>query len=85
MRAAALQALLHFPPAVSGEHARDILARKDLPLRHPALVGELLERTVRSGAGGLNDVLASLSRLRFRFWNPAVARLGRRAQSLLAS
>lgn len=81
--AAALQALLHFPPAVTGEHARGILARKDLALRHPALVGELLERTARGGAEGMNDVLASLSRLRFRFWNPAVARLGRRARSLL--
>jgi hypothetical protein len=83
--AAALDALLHFPPGAARRANRAVLARTDLARSQPALMDALLDRATREGVAGFRDVLVPLARLRFRFWSPAVAALGRRAQALRRS
>jgi hypothetical protein len=83
--AAALDALLLFTPAAARRANRVVLARTDLARSQPALMDALLDHATREGVTGFRDVLVPLARLRFRFWSPAVAALGRRAQALRGS
>jgi hypothetical protein len=81
--AAAEQTLWHFPPAESQRQVRQLLAR-DFFLRQPEIAGRLLERAAQTGTSGLEPILQMAAALRYRFWKPAVMRVGRKARALLA-
>jgi len=83
-RAAAEEALWHFPPAQAAAQLRDILGSRDFVLRNPQTAVRLIERAGQAGAEGLGPALASLAGLRFRFWNPSVVRVARKAKEVLA-
>jgi hypothetical protein len=82
-RAAAEEALWHFPPAQAAAQLRDILGSRDFVVRNPQVAARLIERAGQAGAEGLAPVLETIAPLRFRFWNPAVVRVARKAQELL--
>lgn len=79
------EALWHFPTAVAAAQVRKLLANREFVLRHPDVAGRLLDRAAQVGATGLAPVLETIAPLRFRFWNPALVRVARKAQHLLHS
>ena len=83
VRDAAEEALWHFPPAHASAQMRDLIARRDFVLQNPQIAERLLDRAARTGTSGLDQALSALVGLRFRFWNPAAARVGRKARELL--
>jgi hypothetical protein len=83
VRAAAEEALRHLPPAQAAAQARDLLGHRDFVLRHPQVVVRLLDRMADVKSTGLEPSLRALAPLRFRFWSPAIARVGSRARALL--
>jgi hypothetical protein len=83
-RVAAEEALWHFPPGLAHSQLLNLLTRRDFVLSNPQVVSRLLDRAVRTHADGLDAALTPLTRLRFRFWNPALMRVGRKARALLA-
>jgi hypothetical protein len=78
---AAEQALWQFPRSEVERQVASLLAGREFVLRKPLVAERLLERTPRDKT---RAVLGSLQALRFRFWNPSVARVGRKAHALLA-
>jgi hypothetical protein len=52
-------------------------------LRQPEIAGRLLDRVTQGGLAGLEGILTSAASLQYRFWNPPVMRLGRKARALL--
>lgn len=82
---AAEEALWHFPTPAASAQVRKLLADRDFVLGHPDVAGRLLDRAAQTGATGLAPVLQTLVPLRFRFWNPALVRVARKAQHLLHS
>jgi hypothetical protein len=83
-RAAAEEALWHFPPARAAALVRELLGNHDFVLQHPATVMHLLDRASKAGIEGLDPVLAELEPLRFRFWNPSLVRVAMKARELRA-
>ena len=83
-RAAAEEALWHFPPARAAALVRELLGNRDFVLQHPATVMHLLDRAAKAGIDGLDPVLAELEPLRFRFWNPSLVRVALKARELRA-
>jgi HEAT repeat protein len=81
-RVAAEEALWHFPPAQATAQARVLLRSRDFVRRHPQTVARLLDRMAQIGSRDFHDVLAELEPLRFRFWNPGLARVGFKARGL---
>ena len=53
-------------------------------LRHPQIAGRLLDRAAQNGATNLAPILQTLVPLRYRFWSPALMRVARQAQTMLA-
>jgi hypothetical protein len=82
--AAAEEALWHFPPAQATAQAGVLLRSRDFVRQHPQTVTRLLDRVVQSESRDLDDILAELEPLRFRFWNPGLARVGFKAHELRA-
>jgi hypothetical protein len=83
-RAPAEEALWHFPPAQATAQAGVLLRSRDFVRQHPQTVTRLLDRVVQSESRDLDDILAELEPLRFRFWNPGLARVGFKAHELRA-
>jgi hypothetical protein len=83
-RAAAEEALWHFPPARASALVRELLSNHDFVLQNPATVTHLLDRAAKAGIEGLDHVLAELEPLRFRFWNPSLVRVALKARELRA-
>ncbi len=83
VRDAAEEALWHFPPSHANAQLRELIARREFVLQNPQIAERLLERAAGAGASGLEPSLAALVGLRFRFWNPALVRVGRKARELL--
>jgi hypothetical protein len=81
-RAAAEEALWHLPAARIAGQVRQLLADREFVMRHPEVASRLLARATPGGADGLDQVLAELEPLRFRFWNPGLARVGLKAREL---
>jgi hypothetical protein len=81
--AAAEETLWHFPPVEAERRTRELLGRLEFTLSHPQATERLLDRAARAGGGGLEPVLQALAPLRFRIWNPAVARVARKAHRML--
>jgi hypothetical protein len=83
-RAAAEEALWHFPPARVGAFVRELLGNREFVLQNPATVTHVLDRAAKAGIEGLDPVLAEIEPLRFRFWNPSLVRLALKARELRA-
>jgi hypothetical protein len=81
-RAAAEEALWHFPPTRAAAQVTELLRSQAFVVQHPQAARRLLERAVHSGTKGLDDVLTDLERLRFRFWSPGVVRVALKAREL---
>ena len=80
---AAEESLWHFPAAEAQRQARTLLGRRDFVIKHGDVAGRLFDRAMQGNRAGFDQVLASLSPLRRRIWNPTLARLGRRAKAML--
>ena len=83
--AAAEETLWHFPAREAQRHTRELLARRTFRMRHPEATERLLDRAVRTGIDDLQPVLLELAPMRFRIWNPALARVARKAHAILRS
>ena len=83
-RAAAEEALWHFPPARVGAFVRELLGNHEFVLQNPATVTHVLDRAAKAGIDGLDPVLAELEPLRFRFWNPSLVRVALKAREMRA-
>ena len=83
LRGAAEEALWHLPPAQAQIQAKELLSQREFVLRHPQIATRLLDRTSGTGTDGFETVLSTLAPLRFRFWNPPLSRVGRRAHKLV--
>jgi hypothetical protein len=81
--AAAEETLWHFPITEAQRRTRELLGRRDFRMRHPEATERLLDRAARSGIGDLRPVLLELAPLRFRIWNPRLARVARKAHAML--
>ena len=81
--AAAEEALWHFPQAQAAAQVRQLLARRDFVLHRPDVAGRLLDRAAQARTTGLATVAATLTPLRYRFWNPALVRVAMKARQLL--
>jgi hypothetical protein len=80
---AAEETLWHFPLIEAERRTRELLGRLEFTLSHPQATERLLDRAARAGGAGLAPVLQTLAPLRFRIWNPAVARVARKAHRML--
>ena len=85
LSAAAEETLWHFPASEAQRHTRELLGRRDFRMAHPAATERLLDRAARAGVGDLRPVLLELAPMRFRIWNPALARVARKAHEMLKS
>jgi hypothetical protein len=81
---AAEQTLWHFPKNESDRQLRELLSQREFVLRHPQIAGRLLDRAAQQGAPNLAPILQTLVPFRYRFWNPALMRVARQAQTMLA-
>jgi hypothetical protein len=82
---AAEEAVWQFSPAATRQCLRSLMRNREFVVANPELTLRLLERTDRFEPVRLADLLGALTSLRFRFWNPRLARVGRRAAALLQS
>lgn len=80
---AAEETLWHFPAQEAHRHTRELLARRDFTTARPQATERLLDRAVRAGATDLTPILPGIAAMRFRIWNPALARVARKANTLL--
>ncbi len=85
LSAAAEETLWHFPASEAQRHTRELLGRRDFRMAHPDATERLLDRAARAGVGDLRPVLLELAPMRFRIWNPALARVARKAHEMLKS
>jgi hypothetical protein len=83
VRNAAQEALCRFPPALAQGQLLELLGRRDFVVHHPDIAARLLDRAAQGGSDHLKATLAPLVPLRFRFWNPALARVGHKARELV--
>jgi hypothetical protein len=81
-RAAAEEALWHFPVIRSSVEVRKLLERRDFVVRHPDIASRLLTRAAQSSTAGLEEVLIRLEHFRYRFWNPGLVRVALKAREL---
>jgi HEAT repeat protein len=81
-QSAAEEALWHFPPAITRQCVRSLLRNRQFVVSHPEVALRLLERVDRLEPAKLSDVLSPLASLRYRFWNPRLSRIGRKAAAL---
>ena len=81
-RAAAEEALWHFPPGQTAAQVRQFLGSRDFVVQHPQTASRLLDRAAQARTEGLEDVLARLEPLRFRFWQPHLVRVALKARGL---
>jgi hypothetical protein len=81
-RATAEEALWRFPAARAAAQVRQLLGSRDFVVRRPEVAARLLARAAHAGTHGLEEVLADLEPLRFRFWNPGLVRVALKAREL---
>jgi HEAT repeat protein len=83
VRAAAEEALRHFPPAAAAVAMRDLLGSREFVFQHPQIAVRLIDRAEQVGITQLEPALRALMPFRYRFWNPAVMRVARRASTIV--
>ena len=79
---AAEQTLWHFPKAEADRQVIGLLSRRDFVVRQPDAAGRLIDHAPRQHATTV-AILQPLQSLRYRIWNPSLARIGRKARALL--
>jgi HEAT repeat protein len=84
IRSAAEEALWHFTPAQTSEQLRELLSSREFVLQNPQVVTRLLDRAAQAGTDGLQQALADLESLRFRFWKRGLVRIAHKARELRA-
>lgn len=77
-------ALWHFPPGQAATEVRALLQSREFVLRHPQVAVRLIDRAGHAGVRGLDEALARLERLRFRFWRPRLVQVAMKARELRA-
>ena len=82
VRAAAEEALWHFPPAQTAVLLRDLLGSREFVLQHPEIASRLIDRAAQARTADLQRELTDLVPLRFRFWKPGLVRVALKAQEL---
>lgn len=82
---AAEETLWHFPAQEAQRRTRELLGRREFLTSHPAAGERLLDRAARAGAADLGPILHELATMRFRIWNPGLARVARKAHRMLQS
>ncbi len=80
--AAAEQTLWHFPKPEADRQVIDLLSRRDFIVRQPLAAARLMDHAPREHTTAA--ILEPLQTLRYRIWNPSLARIGRKARALLA-
>jgi hypothetical protein len=80
--AAAEQTLWHFPKPEADRQVIGLLSRRDFIVRQPLAAARLMDHAPREHA--TTAILEPLQTLRYRIWNPSLARIGRKARALLA-
>ncbi|MGE5360636.1 MAG: HEAT repeat domain-containing protein [Bacteroidales bacterium] len=83
VRQMAEQSLWRVPAARTQTAMRELLGKREFVVRNPALAMRLLDRAAETRVGGLDQALGALAPLRFRFWMPAVASVGRKARKMM--
>jgi hypothetical protein len=83
VRQAAEQAVWRIPAARTQAAVREVLAKREFVIRNPEFASRLLDRMAEGRVGGLDQALGALAPLRFRFWTPAVANVGRKARKMM--
>jgi hypothetical protein len=81
-RAAAEEALWHFPAGRSSVQVRQLLGQRDFVVQHPDIASRLLTRAAQSSTAGLEEVLIRLEHFRYRFWSPGLMRVALKAREL---
>ena len=81
-RAAAEEALWHFPAPRAAMQVCQLLGNRDFVVQNPDAATRLLARAAHNGTHGLESVLADLESLRFHIWNPGVVRVALKAREL---
>ena len=79
---AAEQTLWHFPKAEADRQVIGLLSRRDFVVRQPDAAARLIDHAPKEQT--MNAILEPLQTLRYRIWNPALARIGRKARERLA-
>ena len=79
---AAEQTLWHFPKPEADQQVIGLLSRRDFVVRQPDTAGRLIDHVPREHANTA-AILESLVALRYRIWNPSLARIGRKARAFL--
>jgi len=79
---AAEEALWQFGPVHVAGPLRELLRSREFVFGHPQSAARMVERAGQAKVKGLEDVLAGLEGLRFRFWSPALAQIGRKAREV---
>jgi hypothetical protein len=82
---AAEETLWRLPRAEVERQVRELLARREFVTRQPKSAIRLMQRVAQGPSDNLQPVLRKLVGLRYRLWNPPLARVGRKAAELLAS
>ncbi|MEE8488162.1 MAG: hypothetical protein V3S56_08325, partial [Gemmatimonadota bacterium] len=76
----ATDTIWQFPAAMSHSAVRDVLADREWLLRNPEIGRRLIEASNRHHLHGLSDLVRSLGRWRFAFWDHQRMALGREAR-----
>jgi HEAT repeats len=79
---AAEQTLWHFPKAEADRQVIVLLSRRDFIVRQPEAAGRLIDHAPKEHANTV-AILEPLQALRYRIWNPSLARIGRKARAML--
>jgi hypothetical protein len=83
-RAAAEDALWHFPPGQTATQVRELLRSREFVLTHPQTASRLIDRAAQTRVQGLEEALTALEKLRFRFWKPSLVQVALKARELRA-
>jgi hypothetical protein len=81
--AAAEQTLWHFPKPEADRQVIALLSRHDFIVKQPQTAARLIDHAPREHVNR-TAVLETLQALRYRVWNPPLARVGRKARAALA-
>ena len=71
-----------FPKPEADRQVIGLLSRRDFVVRQPDAAGRLIDHAPREHANTA-AILEPLLALRYRIWNPSLARIGRKARALL--
>jgi hypothetical protein len=79
----AVEALLQFPTTLAHARVRELLADRAFVMRQPVIAGQMIDVVAHGRKAELGPALKTMAALRFRFWNPALVHVARKATRLL--